>query len=105
MHSPGPWEWVEMGGTPDGTVGVLMDGKSQQVLHLGSDLMYDQVGGMAPEYDDQNLIKAAPDLLEALKEIAKGQGAYDPDGYAHARNTIDDMKALAKEAIEKAEVK
>jgi len=42
-------------------------------------------------------------LLGTLIEISLGQGEYDPDGYTHARNTINNMKKLAKEAI--AEVK
>lgn len=40
-------------------------------------------------------------LLEALKEIAKGRGAYSLDPLAHASNVIEDMKALATDAIEK----
>ena len=42
------------------------------------------------------------DLLEALKEIAKGEGAYSQDPLTHAGNTITGMKNIATEAIRKA---
>lgn len=45
---------------------------------------------------------AAPEMLEALKEIAKGRGAFDRDPLQHASNTIDNMKEIANEAISKA---
>lgn len=43
------------------------------------------------------------DLLAALREIAKGQGRFSLDHHEHACNTIEDMKAIAVEAIAKAE--
>lgn len=43
------------------------------------------------------------DLLVALREIAKGQGAYSRDRLEHATNCIEEMKALAHTAIAKAE--
>ena len=43
------------------------------------------------------------ELLEALKEIAEGKGRYSENQFEHARNTIEDMKELAKAAIAKAE--
>lgn len=42
-------------------------------------------------------------LLEALKGIAKGEGCYSRDPLTFAANTIADMAALAKDAINKAE--
>jgi len=48
------------------------------------------------------LITAAPEMLEALKEISKGNGRYDMDKLKHASNTIEDMKELAISAIKKA---
>lgn len=38
-------------------------------------------------------------MLEALQEIAKGQGAFSRDPLEHASNTIDNMKEIANEAI------
>ena len=45
---------------------------------------------------------AAPALIEALREIAKGKGAYSRDPLTHAKNTIDNMKEIASDAIAKA---
>ena len=41
----------------------------------------------------------APKLLEALKEISKGEGKYNRDHLQHAENTIESMKAIANKAI------
>ena len=54
---------------------------------------------------NSKLISAAPDMLEALKEIAKGEGAYDMDKTKHAFNVISNSIQLAKKAIIKAEGK
>lgn len=45
------------------------------------------------------------DLLEALKEISKGEGAFSLDHLTHACNTIESMKSIAIAAIAKAEGK
>ncbi len=47
-------------------------------------------------------VLAAPEMLEALIEISEGKGRYDLDPIQHAANCIEDMKALALEAIQKA---
>jgi len=51
------------------------------------------------------LYAAAPAMLEALKEISRGAGPFSRDPLTHADNCIDAMKALALEAIAKAEGK
>ena len=38
-------------------------------------------------------------LLEACKEIAKGEGDFHRDPLVHAENTIQNMKQLARAAI------
>ena len=43
------------------------------------------------------------ELLEALTEIAKGEGEFATDPLQHAINTIESMKALAHAAIAKVE--
>jgi hypothetical protein len=48
------------------------------------------------------LIVAGLKMLEALIEISEGKGRYDLDPIQHAVNCIEDMKALALEAIEEA---
>ena len=44
------------------------------------------------------------DLLAALREIAKGEGAFSLDPLTFANNTIENMKEIANTAIAKAEV-
>lgn len=48
--------------------------------------------------------ETAPDagLVEALKEIAKGEGRFSRDPYEHACNTIEDMKEIARAALSRA---
>ena len=48
------------------------------------------------------LIEKAPKLIEALVEIAKGEGRYDMDRLRHAANTIEDMQQLAMAALKEA---
>jgi len=50
-----------------------------------------------------HLIAAAPDLLAALKEIEKGEGAFSLDPLTFASNAIENMKGIATAAIAKAE--
>lgn len=40
-------------------------------------------------------------LIEALKEIFKGQGRYSKDPQRHADNTIAEMKGLARQALKR----
>jgi len=39
-------------------------------------------------------------MYNALGEIAKGLGRYNRDPLLHAENTIEDMRSLAKAALE-----
>lgn len=41
------------------------------------------------------------EMLEALTEISKGEGAYDMDKLKHASNTIENIKSIANNIIEK----
>ena len=59
--------------------------------------------GMTSRKSVADLMAAAPGLLDALKEIAKGEGPFSTDHMTHAENTIDAMKAIAVEAIANAE--
>ena len=38
-------------------------------------------------------------MLEALREIEKGEGAYSLDPLKHASNTVNNMKRIATKAI------
>ncbi len=38
-------------------------------------------------------------LLESLDEITKREGAFSRDELTHARNTVDNMETVARDAI------
>ena len=42
---------------------------------------------------------SAGQMREALVQIAKGKGRFSRDHHEHAENTIEDMKALALNAL------
>ena len=94
-HTPGPWE-------TEGPHGREVWGRDFTGAFKA---ITDRVRGGSPEEAQANarLISAAPDLLEALREIAKGEGRYSRDPLEHASNTIEDMQAIAAKAIAKAE--
>lgn len=48
---------------------------------------------------DEEAKKRLANTLDALREIAKGEGRYNMDQLKHASNTIEDMKGLALLAI------
>ena len=56
------------------------------------------MSNMSQEYI-RRLEVNGPKLLEALKEIAKGEGKYNRDPLQHAENTIENMKTIANKAI------
>ena len=91
-HTPGPWK----------VTSPMMDPNAFDVeSEAGLKITRGYWGGNACA--DARLIAAAPTMLEALREIAKGEGRYSRDPLGHASNTIEDMKALALAAIAKAE--
>ena len=49
------------------------------------------------------LIAATPEMLEALKEIAKMEGAYSRDPLTHAENVIENLTNIANKVIAKVE--
>ena len=54
------------------------------------------------ELIDKNMAQAKEieRLRDALTQITYGEGRYNTDQLTHAENTIEDMIALAKEALE-----
>jgi hypothetical protein len=53
-------------------------------------------GSVCPNEKDDRRIAA---MREALEKIAKGEGRFSRDQLTHASNTIEDMKAIAEEAL------
>lgn len=93
--TPGPWK-IAHSSAPDWT--------GDWYIHApGGTLIAMSEGWSDEEQANARLIAAAPDLLEALKEIAKGEGAYSRDPLIHAGNVITNMKVIANEAIHKVE--
>jgi len=45
------------------------------------------------------------EMVEALREIAKGEGAFSRDPLKHAENCIESMKAIAGAALAKAGIR
>lgn len=45
---------------------------------------------MNPSYEE---------LVESLRQIAKGEGRFSLDHMTHANNTIEDMKAIAEKIL------
>lgn len=49
---------------------------------------------------DRDSWKAKAERYEkALREISEGKGRYSQDQFEHCRNTVEDMKELAKAAL------
>jgi hypothetical protein len=81
-HTPGPWRLIKADATKR-RPWPLFSVDAEEMLHLLTDEPLDEA--------DARLIAAAPDLLEALKEIADGP------------RSVRDLKAIAEAAIAKAE--
>ena len=59
--------------------------------------------GSGVEIEYCTMHAAAPEMLDALKEIAKTEGPYARDPKQHADNVICNMASIANKAIAKAE--
>lgn len=60
----------------------------------------EEIHGMEDEV--ASLRESLDELLEALEEVAKAEGAYNRDPLTHAENVIENMVAVAQAAIAKA---
>lgn len=98
-HTPGPWTYRKAPkmGAIDGCEIHTVNEVQHTSVFSGPEFT-----GYAYSEPNAKLMAAVPDLLAALEEIAKGEGAYSRDPLTHAENTIDAMKALASAAIQKA---
>ncbi len=89
-HTPGAMRAAKL---------ILEEGPPGESIEEVSDLI-DEENRLAEIIDHET---AAPELLDALHEITKGEGAFSRDRFTHAQNTIDNMKAIAFTAIAKVE--
>ena len=96
-HTKGPWHWEAdpVKGDPYGRVRfrVTALGKTITQVYYSS---YE--GGPTNAEHDARLIAAAPQLLEALEEIAD-MGAFSPDG---AQEALAECRSIARAAIKAA---
>jgi len=117
-HTPGPWKilasqiWcadypvaeVTRGKWGDDYPSIRLVGPS--LLQKAEPYMDQIEYGEVPKEiarANANLIAAAPDMLEALKEIAKMEGPYSRDPLTHAENVIENLTNIANKAIAKVE--
>lgn len=96
-HTPGPWETSKV--------------KGLHVTHIFKTMpcstLIAQTEGLNNEAD-AHLIAAAPELLEALKELLahEGERSYDNGiGYETDSIALEKAKNIARSAIDKAEGK
>ena len=88
---------------PGGRIIAKCLSKDKDELQVNAKLIA-EAGNVANEtgHTPRQLAEQKAELLEALKEITKGEGRFDMDRLIHASNTIEDMKSIANEAIKKA---
>lgn len=94
-HSPLPWRRVA-----DDSVDCI--GLTTDTIVDGGNAAVAVIADCIDAEANARLFVAAPTMLAALEEIAKGAGPYSRDPLTHAENCIDSMKALAAAAIAKA---
>lgn len=105
--TPGPWELDR-----EATNYFAVRGEGGQVVRtvISPNSMRRSEGlataefiAAADPYTITALARQRDELLEALKEIAKGEGEYSRDRLTHAANTIDSMQTAARAAIARCE--
>ena len=89
-HTPGPWTFVQ-GGSGDWPTWNVRIGRGMITLPPGEDMRVMDANA--------RLIAAAPDLLEALKKIAKIEDKMVGSDWEE----IEEARAIARAAVAKAE--
>lgn len=92
-HTPGPWQ---VGPVFDnyGTLEVIIE----HMTPAGNLVVAVALGGLAGQDANAHLMAAAPDLLEALRDLEAMAERYRPPG-----NSMPDAQKKARAAIAKAE--
>jgi len=101
-HTPGPWAIGYTSAEKDPFVVTADDGTKYHRRVMVAVAGPSTGVGEYMAHANAALIAAAPELLEALEEIARGVGPFSMDRLEHATNTIEAMKGLARAAIAKA---
>lgn len=90
---------------------VLRDDRESIIANMECDYMNYKMGTIGSQ---KEIIKANAErivktwnsydqLINALQEITKGEGAYNPDQLKHASNCIENMKSIAIKVLKNAE--
>jgi hypothetical protein len=102
-HTDGPWEdrevgqnWIEILGKPD-------EYKSRLILGTVLPTQYESLGKSDEQKANARLMAAAPDLLEACKEIHKLWCCPPPKRIKDWSARCDVMADYARQAIAKAQ--
>ena len=96
--TPGPWHCSGLGTDHGRLLVVGADGYPIAYMDMT------RTGGSPRAVDEANarLTIAAPALLAALIKIEDGRGRFSRDPRTHCENPVDDMRTLARVAIEEA---
>lgn len=97
-HTPTPWNASNQylyGGLLESPLPIA-SGKKEWATDTGGPCHQEAVANAAFIVKAVNNHEA---LVKALEEIAEGKGRFSRDQFEHARNTIDDMKELARDAL------
>lgn len=95
QHTRGPWSVSNVDSDPDYVLICADDKQANGAWEIATPHGPDAKA-------NARLIAAAPELLEALIEIEKGEGAFSRDRILHAANVIENAKRIARGAIAKA---
>ena len=91
-HTPGPWKAVQR------QYWWSIETDTEEIT---SSPDAERRYGCVEKEENARLMAAAPEMLEALEDIARGAGPYSRDPLTHASNTIEYMVSIAQSAIAK----
>jgi len=82
---------------------INVQGDDQEAFEIYADETKEQTVAFVFDESRVHLYEAASELLEALKQIAKGEGRFSKDPFQHCQNTVEDMREIARLALTKVE--
>lgn len=115
-HTPGPWEWQQMGDWKlvgqHGMRPIVLDvtgvrkssGPPPAGVFRVRDAAFDRMIAFDPNHPDARLLKAAPDLFAALKELLDSPASFSDERIDYEeRQVLKGAWKAAHAAIAKAE--